>query len=495
MVTFLLGLAILIVGGAIYGRYCERVFGPDDRPTPATTMADGVDYVEMPLWKNKLIELLNIAGTGPILGPIQGILFGPIAFITIPIGCVIAGAVHDYFIGMISMRNKGAQIPKMMEKFLGDNLTRVYTIIIWILMLLTGVVFVYTPGDLIVGDILGLDISSNIIWVVYAIILAYYIASTVFPIDQIIGRVYPIFGGVLILSAIGVFIGVLRDGGASFANLPAGLLFQHPSGQSFIPVFFITVACGIMSGFHGSQATLISRTVKSEKEGRGTFYNMMIVEGFIAMVWAAGAMVLFGRGIPLTTGATEMVGLISREFMGSIGGLIAIIGVVVLPITSGDTAFRSLRLMVAEQFNIDQKDPKKRVGLSVLIFIPAIIILAYAKLSPGGFNLLWRYFGFTNQLVAVFALAMITVYLKNEGKNHLITLLPGAFYTFIVTAYICHESIGLGLEARIGGYFGLSPESYAISFTIGILTSILFIVGVPKLAKDRKDAILRYENI
>ncbi|MDR7871135.1 MAG: carbon starvation CstA family protein [Tissierellaceae bacterium] len=494
MVTFLLGVVALVVGGAIYGRYVEKVFGPDDRPTPATEMADGVDYVEMPAWKNKLIELLNIAGTGPILGPIQGILFGPIAFITIPLGCILAGAVHDYFIGMISMRNKGAQIPKMMQKFLGNNPTKIYTIIIWILMLLTGVVFIYTPGDLIVGDILGMDVNSNIIWIVYAIILAYYVASTVFPIDQIIGRVYPVFGGVLIVSAIGVFIGVLRDGGASFANLPKGLLFQHPTGQAFIPVFFITVACGIMSGFHGSQATLISRTVKSEKEGRGTFYTMMIVEGLIAMVWAAGAMVLFGRGIPLSTGATTMVGIISREFMGSVGGLIAIIGVVVLPITSGDTAFRALRLMVAEQFNIDQKDAKKRVALSLIIFIPAVVILAYAKLSPGGFNLLWRYFGFTNQLVAVFALAMITVYLKTAGKNYLITLLPGTFYTFIVTAYISHESIGLGLESRIGGLFGLSPESYAISYTLGIIAAILFTIGVPKLADRRQKTILNYNN-
>ncbi|NLY44851.1 MAG: carbon starvation protein A [Tissierella sp.] len=494
MKTFILGLIILIGGGAIYGRFCEKLFGPDDRPTPATNMADGIDYVEMPAWKNKLIQLLNIAGTGPILGPIQGILFGPIAFITIPIGCVFAGAVHDYFIGMISMRNKGAQVPKMIQKFLGNGITKVYTIIIWLLMLLVGVVFIYTPGDLIVGDILGRDVNSNIIWVVYAIILAYYIVSTIFPIDQIIGRVYPIFGAVLIVSAIGVFMGILMDGGASFANLPGGLLFQHPAGQAFIPVFFITVACGIMSGFHGSQATLISRTVKSEKEGRGTFYTMMIVEGLIAMVWAAGAMVLFGRGTPVSTGATAMVGLISREFMGSIGGLIAIIGVIVLPITSGDTAFRALRLMIAEQFNIDQKDAKKRVVLSLIIFIPAVMILAFAKLSPGGFNLLWRYFGFTNQLVAVFALAMITVYLKTAGRNHLITLLPGSFYTFIVTAYICHANIGLGLEARVGGLFGLSPESYAISYTLGIIAAILFTVAVPKLADNRKKTILSYDE-
>ena len=245
-----------------------------------------------------------------------------------------------------------------------------------------------------------------------------------------------------------------------------------------------------MSGFHGSQATLISRTVKSEKEGRSTFYDMMIVEGIIAMVWAAGAMVLFQRGTPLETGATSMVGIISRVFMGSIGGIIAILGVIVLPITSGDTAFRALRLMIAEQFDIDQKDAKKRVVLSLIIFIPAIAILFYAKSSPGGFNMLWRYFGFTNQLVAVFALAMITVYLKISGKNYFISLLPGTFYAFIVTSYISHENIGFGLEGRIGEIFGLTPESYAISYVIGIVVALLFAWGVPKLAGNRKDKIL-----
>lgn len=491
MTMFIIGLIFLLVGGALYGRFCEKVFEPDDRETPAVSMADGVDYVVMKPWKNKLIELLNIAGTGPILGPIQGILFGPIAFITIPLGCVLAGATHDYFIGMISMRNKGAQVPKMMKKYLGDNTTKVYTIIIWLLMLLVGVVFIYTPGDLIVGDILGKDVNSSIIWLVYAIILAYYVISTIFPIDQIIGRIYPIFGGILIASAVGVLIGIMTDGGANLTN---GLLFEHPTGQKFIPVFFITVACGIMSGFHGSQATLISRTIKSEKEGRGTFYTMMIAEGLIAMIWAAGAMVLFGRGTTVDTSATSMVGIISREFMGTIGGLIAIAGVIVLPITSGDTAFRSLRLMIAEQFNIDQTDSKKRVILSTIIFIPAVAILAFAKLSPGGFNLLWRYFGFTNQLVAVFALAMITVYLKAEGKNHLITLIPGMFYTFIVTAYICHENIGFGLESRIGGLFGLSSESYAISYVLGFVVAILFAIFVPKLADSREKTILNYDK-
>ena len=486
MVLFLIGLAILLVGGLAYGKYCERVFGPDDRETPAVKLADGLDYVGMKKWKNQLIELLNIAGTGPILGPIQGILFGPIAFLTIPIGCVLAGSLHDYFVGMISMRNDGAQVPKLVTRYLGNGTNKVYNIIIWILMLLTGVVFIYTPGDLIVNDVLGMDIQSNVIWIVYACILGYYILATLFPIDAIIGRVYPIFGGFLILSALGVLVGVLMDGGASLHPITEGsLLSVHPTGQSFIPVFFITVACGIMSGFHGSQATLISRTVMDEREGRQTFYNMMLAEGFIAMVWAAGAMVLFNRSAAVDTSATLMVGLISKEFMGRVGGLIAIVGVIVLPITSGDTAFRSLRLMIAEQFNIDQGKKIKRVLLSILIFIPAVAILYYAKTNSEGFATLWRYFGFANQLVAVFALLMVSTYLKGNGKNYFISLLPGMFYTFIVSSYIFHDpKLGLNFDGRLG------LEGYTGSYLVGLVFAILFAWFVAYSSKKRKDIIL-----
>ncbi|WP_072469468.1 carbon starvation CstA family protein [Urinicoccus massiliensis] len=486
MVLFLIGLGILLLGGFVYGKYCERVFGPDDRETPAVKLADGVDYVGMKKWRNQLIELLNIAGTGPILGPIQGILFGPIAFLTIPIGCVLAGSLHDYFVGMISMRNDGAQVPKLVTRYLGNGTNKVYNIIIWILMLLTGVVFIYTPGDLIVNDVLGLDIHGNVIWIVYACILLYYILATLFPIDTIIGRIYPIFGGFLIVSALGVLVGVLMDGGASLHPITeGGLISVHPTGQSFIPVFFITVACGIMSGFHGSQATLISRTVMDEREGRQTFYNMMLAEGFIAMVWAAGAMVLFNRSAAVDTSATLMVGLISKEFMGKIGGLIAIIGVIVLPITSGDTAFRSLRLMIAEQFKIDQQKKIKRVFLSIVIFIPAAAILYYAKSNSEGFATLWRYFGFANQLVAVFALLMVSTYLKGNGKNYFISLLPGMFYTFIVSSYIFHDpKLGLNFDGRLG------LEGYTGSYLVGLVFALLFAWFVAYSAKKRKDMIL-----
>jgi len=490
MVTFIIGLAILIIGGYFYGKYCEKIFGPDDRDTPAITKADGVDFVGMKKWKNSLIELLNIAGTGPIIGPIQGILFGPIAFITIPVGCVLAGAMHDYFSGMISLREGGAQMPKMIKKYLGGNVFKAYNFFVWVLMLLVGAVFVYTPGDLIVTEIIGQDAAfgNPTTWIVYAAIFAYYLIATLFPLDVIIGKIYPIFGAALIFSAVGIFIGILMDGGANLTNLSfAGMFSQHPKHLPFIPIFFITVACGIMSGFHSTQATLIGRAVTNEKEGKTTFFNMMLVEGFIAMCWAAGAMILFGRGTDVATGATLMIGKVSREFLGNAGGLIAVIGVIVLPITSGDTAFRSLRLMVAEQFNIDQIASSKRIAVSAAIFVPAILILYYAKLSPAGFSILWRYFAFTNQFIATFALAMISVYLYIHGKNYLVSLIPGTFYFFVVLSFIFHAPIGFGLEGRLG----MNPDSYMLSYICAAVSCVVYVWFVKKHSESQKDKILQ----
>lgn len=478
MLLFIIGLIILLGGGFFYSKYVESQLAPDDRETPAVRKADGVDYVVMSEKKNWLINLLNIAGMGPIIGPIQGILFGPIAFLAIPLGCVFAGSVHDYMTGFISMRNGGSQVPKLVGKYIGDGVRKFYNIVIAILLLLTGVVFVYTPGDLIANDILKVGADSNVIWIIYAVIFAYYIASTVLPIDKLIGRVYPIFGGFLIVSAIGVFIGIFIKGSGNLAFENAGLLAEHPLGQRFIPSFFITVACGILSGFHGSQVTLISRTVKSESEARTTFYSTMIAEGFIAMVWAAGAMVLFSSGqAALDTPGTIMVGQVSKYFMGNVGGLLAVLGVIALPITSGDTAFRSLRLIIAEELNIDQKAPSKRAGLSAVLFIPAFAILYFAKTNPNGFNLLWRYFGFTNQFVATFALAVATIYLIDTGKNYIITLLPGIFYVFIVFSFIINiKGLGLGLP-------------FSIAYPAAGVIAVLYAYFVIKLGKKNKTRI------
>ena len=478
MLLFIIGLIILFAGGFFYSKYVESQLQPDDRETPAVKKADGVDYVVMSEKKNWLINLLNIAGTGPILGPIQGILFGPISFLAIPIGCVFAGAVHDYMTGFISMRNGGSQVPKLVGKYVGDGVRKFYNVVIAILLLLTGVVFVYTPGDLIANDILKVGADSNAIWIIYAVIFIYYILSTILPIDKLIGRIYPIFGAFLIISALGVFIGIFAKGNNQLAFANAGLLAEHPLGQKFIPSFFITVACGILSGFHGSQVTLVSRTIKSESEAKRTFYSTMIAEGFIAMVWAAGAIVIFSSGMaPLDTAGTLMVGKISKYFMGNIGGFLAILGVIALPITSGDTAFRSLRLIISEELNIDQKSPTKRAGLAAVLFIPAIAILYFAKSNPNGFNMLWRYFGFTNQFVATFALAVASIYLMNNNKNYFITLIPGAFYTFIVFSFILNVK-GLG--------FGLP---FAIAYPLAGIIAFLYVLFIIKTGKKNHNRI------
>lgn len=448
MITFVLGLVILIAGGAVYGRICERVFKPDDRKTPAVKLNDGVDYVPMKKWKNSLIQLLNIAGTGPILGPIQGILFGPVAFITIPIGCVIGGAFHDYMSGMISIRNNGAQMPSLIKKYLGKHTYFVYNLFVCLLMLLVGAVFIYTPGDLFVTQILKSDsgIANPVVWLVYGAIFVYYIIATLFPIDKIIGKVYPIFGGILILSAIGVFAGLFIKGYQLDEIWKIGVSGVHPQGLHFIPVFFVTVACGIVSGFHSTQSTLISRTMEYEKEGRMTFYNMMICEGFIAMIWAGAAMGVMKLGLAdAQTSTTAVVGIVANNLLGTVGGIIAIIGVIVLPITSGDTALRSLRLMTADALKIDQSKKKNRLALSLVIFALVALLLIFAKLNANGFNILWRYFAWANQTIAVFAFAMISVYMMKHKQPYILSLVPGAFYMFVITSFILNAAIGFNM--------------------------------------------------
>ncbi|NMW84323.1 carbon starvation protein A [Peptoniphilus sp. AGMB00490] len=475
MTTFLIGLAILIIGGFAYGRFAEKVFQPDDRETPAIKNQDGVDYVPMGKKKNALIELLNIAGTGPILGPIQGILFGPLAFLMIPIGCVFGGALHDYMSGMISIRSGGEQMPGLIKRNLGGKVYSIYNIFVIILMVLVGAVFIYTPGDLIVTNVLKQEaVSTNpVVWIVYACIFAYYIAATLFPIDKIIGRVYPIFGGILLLSAVGIFFGLFFKG-YQLDNLDLSNLNTHPNGTPILPVFFVTVACGIVSGFHSTQATLIGRSVKSEGEGRFVFYDMMILEGFIAMIWAAAAMGIYNKGIDAgLIGKPAVIGLVANDMLGTVGGLIAIIGIIVLPITSGDTALRSARLMIADHLNIPQKTMKSRLSLSIGMFICVLVILIFAKLSPNGFNVLWQYFAWANQTIAVFAFAMISIYLQRHGKAFLVSLIPGMFYVYVITAYIMGAKIGFNLP-------------YMMANIIGVTVAILYAFVVYKEGDKQK---------
>lgn len=459
MTTFIIGLIILVVGGILYGKLCEKLMGPDDRKTPAYTQEDGVDYVPMKTWKNSLINLLNIAGTGPVLGPIQGILFGPIAFILIPVGCVIGGAMHDYFSGMLSLRNEGAQMPALVKKYTGKGVYNVYLVFVCLLMLLVGAVFVYTPGDIAATQVFGFSGAANATstWVIYGVIFAYYILAVLFPIDAIIGKIYPIFGGVLLFSAVGIFVRLL-GGGYTLDNLSAlNWMGIHPSAN-LIPIFFITVACGIISGFHSTQTAIIARSVTHEKQGRMTFYNMMIIEGFIAMCWAAAAMAVMNKGLADgSTAATAIVGIASKDMLGAVGGILAILGVIVLPITSGDTALRALRLMVAEAMKYDQKSTSNRLKLSIPIFAIVGAILVWAKMSPAGFTILWRYFAWSNQTIALFAFGIIAIYMIGRGKTGagFMSLIPGMWYAFIIFSYICNASIGFNIPMTISYVLGV----------------------------------------
>lgn len=458
MATFLIGLVILFGGGLLYGKFVEKVFGPDDRPTPAVSINDGVDYVPMKKGKNALIELLNIAGTGPILGPIQGILFGPIAFILIPIGCVLGGAMHDYLSGMISIRSNGKQMPALIKDHLGGKVYNVYNIFVIFLMILVGAVFIYTPGDLIVVNILKQQsvVNNPVVWIVYGCIFVYYLAATLFPIDKIIGRVYPIFGAILLLSAVGIFFGLFIKGYKLDNLTAANFAGVHPAGSPLLPVFFVTVACGIVSGFHSTQATLIGRSVSDEREGRHTFYDMMILEGFIAMIWAAAAMGIYYKGVPAELiGKPAVIGMVANDMLGTIGGFIAVLGVIVLPITSGDTSLRAARLMIADAIGYDQSVARNRVILTTAIFIPVIAILVFAKVNAQGFNILWQYFAWANQTIAVFAFAMISLYLYKLKKPYLISLIPGMFYMFIISAYLLGAKIGFGLPQNIANIIGV----------------------------------------
>ncbi len=477
MITFIFGLVVLIIGGLIYGKITEKMIKPTDAETPAIAQQDGIDFVPMSKWKNSLIELLNIAGTGPILGPLQGILFGPIAFITIPIGCVIGGAFHDYMSGMISVRTKGAQMPELIRRFLGKHLYGLYLVFICLLMLLVGAVFIYTPGDLFVTQILSQDASATnpIVWVVYGGIFLYYVIATLFPIDKIIGKVYPIFGAVLLLSAIGVFIGIFVKG-YPLVEIWDAAAAGFPFKGNFIPIFFVTVACGICSGFHSTQAALVSRTMKNEHEGRMTFYNMMILEGFIAMIWAAAGMGALQAGLTdvdtLGTQATKVVGMVAKDMLGGAGGIIAIIGVIVLPITSGDTALRSLRLMIGDAIKLDQTQKKNALRLALCIFAVVAGTLVWAKMNPSGFNILWQYFAWANEVIAVFAFGMIARYMKIHKMPYILAIIPGAFYMYVTMSYILNAHIGFNLPWM---------AAYIIAGVLAVIYSIEIMIRKPKI--------------
>lgn len=462
MITFLIGVAILIGGYFTYGKFVEHVFGPDDRKTPALANPDGVDRVPMKHWKNMLIQLLNIAGIGPVIGVILGIKFGAIVFIILPLGNVLGGAVHDYFSGMISMRNNGYNVPALSRKFLGKGPSKVVMALISIALILVGAVFTNTPAQLINTPIIaGSAVSPTLFWVAVGVIFAYYFASTFFPIDKIIGRIYPIFGGMLILASLGIMIGIAPHLNVlSEFNLSdiASNFTQHPAHQPIIPMLFVTIACGIISGFHSTQSPLVARTEVTEKTGRQTFYGMMIIEGLIGMIWAAGGMFIYHMQPELMAagGVKVLSVLVSTVIPFAPISILVVVGVIILAITSGDTSLRSLRLTISELFGIDQTDPKKRLLLTVPMFAICLVIIFWSNLNPQGFNILWNYFSWSNQLMAVCSLCVATVYLRSKKKNYVIALIPCMFMAFICFDYILWVSpenlkgapLGFGLDYK-----------------------------------------------
>ena len=459
MITFVLGILILLVGYLSYSRFIEKTFAPDDRPTPAHKYRDNVDFIPMSKKRNALIHLLNIAGMGPIIGAIQGILFGPIAFILIPLGCIFAGGVHDYFAGMLSVRNDGAQITGLIDKYLGKKSFKVFMVIVAIMLLLLATVFVYTAGDLFAERFMGVTdfvITNPKVLTTYIVILSYFVIATLFPIDKIIGKFYPLLGLMLILGTGFILIGFIIKG-VNLQNLNLSNFNIHPNKLPLIPMFFMTVSCGLLSGFHSTQATIISRTIDKEKDGRQIFCAMMYLESLIAIIWAAAAMDAYSTNlVPQNLiGTVNVVNIIANKFVPLNMAFLVTIAIIILPITSGDTALRGLRITIAEALHIEQKDISKRLAIVIPIVICVLGILFWAKINANSFSLIWRYFTFFNQLIAIPTLCCATIFLAKAKKNYLITLLPALFYVFITMSFIFSEKIGFNLPMKYAQIIGI----------------------------------------
>ena len=466
MISFIVALAVLFIGYVTYGRVTDKVFGPDDRTTPAVEINDGVDCVPIKTWKALLIQLLNIAGTGPIFGALMGACFGPVVFLWIVFGSILGGAVHDYMCGMISERNKGASIAELSGIYLGKPALYVMRVFSILLLLLTGTVFVTSPAALI-SKLFPIRLG-NTFWIV--VILIYYILATLLPIDKVIGKLYPVFGVILIVMALSIAGGIIFL--PQYQIPEVTLRNLNPEGLPVWPFMFITVACGAISGFHATQSPMMSKCIMSEKDGRKVFYGAMIIESVIALIWAAAGVAFYGSTHMLqdaltTSGQSGVVYEISEKMLGNVGGILAIIGVVVCPITSGDTAFRSARLILAEWTKLDQKKIKFRL----LITLP--LLAASAILTQLDFNVLWRYFSWSNQTLAMIALWVATSYLVKNHKNKiasLITAIPATFMSAVSVTYILMAKEGFKLSSNVSYPAGLAAAAvFFVIYVIAVL--------------------------
>lgn len=474
MYSFLICIVALVLGYLLYGRFVDHVFGPDpERVTPAVSQEDGVDFVPMPAWKVFMIQFLNIAGTGPIFGAIMGAKFGPSCYLWIVFGCIFAGAVHDYFTGMLSIRHRGAALPDLVGHYLGMGTRNVMLIFSIVLLLLVGTVFVYSPA-LILGDIAGFmstPKASIMAWV--GIVFLYYIIATLLPIDKIIGKIYPVFAFSLLFMAVAL-MGCLFMKWPSLPEFWDGLGNRGPEvglkGQSIFPCLFITLACGAISGFHATQSPIMARCLTSEKMGRPIFYGAMITEGLVALIWAAVSSYFFFDGGMEAVGATSgqapvVVTSVSKAWLGIIGGIMAILGVVAAPITSGDTAFRSARLIIADFFHLDQKPKRNRLIVAIPVFAVASLLLWFNVSNEDGFNIIWRYFGLSNQMLACFTLWTATVWIarkRRKSLHYLVAMIPAAFMSSVCITYLCVDKIGFNMPQETVPYIAV----FVFIFTI-----------------------------
>lgn len=472
MITFLGGLVCLILGYIFYGKFVERIIEPDARRTaPCHALNDGVDYMPMPTWKVCLIQFLNIAGTGPVFGTIQGILFGPAAYLWIVLGCIFGGATHDYMSGMISMKRNGASLPEIIGDELGRTARVSQRFLALFLMILVVAVFVKTPAGLLTsmtGDIASLD--GYLFWVV--VIFAYYLMAAILPINKIIGKIYPLFGVVLIFMALCLFVAIFMHDSTGLPEITEAFDNHYPDKAiPLFPALCITIACGAVSGFHATQSPMMARCIKNERLGRRVFYGTMITEGIITLIWAAAAIQfansldvaghtpyekLYNAMLDPATGSVNpaiLVNKICNDWLGAFGAILAILGIVAAPITTGDTALRCARLIAADMLHIKQDKVVSRLTLCLPVFAVSIVFLCVK------FDILWRYFAWFNQTFSIFTFFAITVYLAKLKKPYLTTLLPGLFMVCVCVSYICADTVSLNL-------------GQSLSLTIGVASAI-----------------------
>lgn len=476
MVSFTLCLLALVAGYFIYGRFVERIFGPDNRQTPATLKNDGVDFMPLPTWKIFMIQFLNIAGLGPIFGAIMGAKFGTASFLWIVLGSIFAGATHDYLAGMLSLRHDGESLPEMIGRYLGLTTKQVMRGFTVILMMLVGAVFVAGPSGLLAN--LTPEYMDATFWIIA--IFAYYMLATLLPIDKIIGKIYPLFALALIFMAVGILVMLYVNGGA-LPELWDGLHNTHPNAGNLpiFPIMFVSIACGAISGFHATQSPLMARCMTNEHHGRPVFYGAMITEGIVALIWAAAATIFFHDNGMGESNASVIVNDITRDWLGTVGGVLAILGVVAAPISTGDTALRSARLIVADFLHLEQKSIRSRLIICIPIFLITIGVLLYSLRDAEGFDMIWRYFAWVNQTLSVFTLLAVSVFLAKERRGHyyLVTFIPALFMLAVCCSYIAVAPEGFKLST---GY--IAP----ISITVVLVTSVLFMLWRQKVIHSLK---------